>query len=244
MNKNLESNTVDLLEEGVKELVIREGKAADLFNPRTVSITGILAAPRQFLSSSKIDNYDQKLSHVLVDQDNKSIILKLHETDHHQHVIEGRLTTYADLDDLEINTGNKLTHRELVQLLKKYKFYFADVQQHSVFLHNMENFKAKVTKQIEDVRQNNGNRSTGFNVIVENAMKDAPTFDLLIPLFKGYPKVKFTVEVCLDATDANVVFYFESQDLFQLEKELAEKYIGDELVALDGMFKCSQVFTS
>lgn len=238
--KNL-TQSHELLAQGVKELVLREGKAADLFNPRIVSITGVLAAPYQFLDSAKLSNYDAQRSHILVNLEDKRITLNLHETEHFMHQVTGVLVPFSDLDAFGINEDKRFTHRDMVQLFKKYKFYFASPDEHAAFLKNFENFNAKVTKDIKDARENSGNSTKSISTIVDSAFKEAPTFKLNIPLFKGYPKILFTVELCLDADDGRVVFFLESGDLFKLEKELAEQYIGDQLTLLKDKFACSQV---
>jgi hypothetical protein len=68
-------------------------------------------------------------------------------------------------------------------------------------------------------------------------------FDLLIPIFQGYSKMKFTVEIGLDPKNTTVQLYLISDELIELEIGQREKLIEDELKKFD-YFKCSKVVLS
>jgi hypothetical protein len=60
-------------------------------------------------------------------------------------------------------------------------------------------------------------------------------FILNIPIFKGFDPERFRVEVCLEATDASVRFYFESVELLELIETRKKEIFAAELESCKDM---------
>jgi hypothetical protein len=244
----------------LKEIVIREGNAA-LVNgaPNVILIGGILKAPAQYLKekvsgtdviamgvdvplnlTESMKIYNPKRSHVLVDRHNGSLTLVLNEKDSYADKIQGTLSMFKDLEELGINKEKRYTINELIKVVKRNKYYFAELQEHGDFLISLTNFNTKVSTEIKHVKENNGSKLDSVQKIV-NENKSAPTFKLSIPIYKGYPKVVFEVQVVVDVTDVNVTFTLESVDLFDLVKNRKDEYIDEQLLEIGKIFPCSFV---
>ena len=251
---NLDGNA---FKEGVA--IIREGKAQDIFNPKNINITGTLRAPFEFLLKKMAGNdatvmgpnvdlclteagriYNPKRSHLLVDPLQDKITLYLNEKDNFQDVITGVLKQDASWQDFEINTDTRFTLNEVISLVKKHKFKFKDDNVHTEFLKNLNQFNAKVTTIIKQHREQNGSSLDMVQKqVAEN--KNAPQFQLNVPIYQGYEKRIFTVQTCLEAGSNSVEFYFESVDLYELLDSERERCIQEELKKFSDSFDCSIV---
>ena len=63
----------------------------------------------------------------------------------------------------------------------------------------LQNFRAKVDKEIENSNNNRGDRRMLVNQVVQSNLPEA--FNLIIPLFKGTPKSTIQVEVYVNPND-------------------------------------------
>jgi len=225
---------------GASVVEIREGKALELREPVKINISGTLSAPYDFLDSGKLAFHNPLASHVLIDADKGTLMLISDETNHYQAKIFGSLTLFEDLVAFEINTDRKRTNQELIRFLKRVKFYFPDPLQHTGFLEKIQKFSASVQTMIKDERDNGGNSINAIEKKVTSELGQLK-FKLELPIYKGYPKVAFEVEVCLDPTDKAINFFLESVELFTLIKEKKEQYINEEVEKLKAKFACSYI---
>lgn len=228
---------------GVSVIEIREGKAAEIKEPAKVNITGVLGAPFEYLDSSKLSDQKPEKSHVLINADKGTIILIIDEKDHYQSKITGALELFEDLVAFKINTEERRNNSDLIRFLKRTKFYFPDPEFHQKFLEKIQKFSASVTTAIKDERDNGGNSINSIEKKV-TAELGPLKFKLEMPVYRGYPKVSFEVEVCLDPTDKAINFYLESVELFTLIKELKEQYLTEEVERLKNKFACSYIRVS
>lgn len=232
------------LDPAVREIVVREGDAAKIYDQEAVSCSGILKAPFQFLDSEKITRYVAKDGTLYVNLDAKSLKLVLNEENHFKHTISGQLTEFADLKPFNFNAENAtFNHRDLIRLFKKYKRYFINHEVHADFMKKLQDYQAKVTKEYNDFKENSGNQKTSLKVTVDSQYGTL-TFQLSMPLYKGYDKVTFQVEIVADAESGQLMFRLEALQLFELLPELAEKYIGEEIQRFNEKFPVSVVFVS
>lgn len=249
-----------ILKEGT--VVIREGKAQEIFNPRTISITGTLRAPFEFLKNkmagepvTEMGNnvpltlgklhtiYDPKRSHLLVDTQENRITLVLNEKDNFQDAITGMLKEDPSWREFGINEEQFFNLNEVIKLIKRNKFKFADAAKHGEFLVNLNSFNARVTTEMKHHREQGGSSLDMVQkTVAEN--KNAPEFKLNVPIYQGYPKKVFSVQTCLDATQSNIRFYFESVDLYELLDSERESAIAEQLALFADQFPCSVITIS
>lgn len=92
----------------------------------------------------------------------------------------------------------------------------------------MRNFKATVTKDIETNDDKKGNRMAYVRQVIEG--NQPPSFDLCIPIFKGQPKQKFTVEIDIDPDTLQATLV--SPDAQDLIAEQRDKLMDDVLAGI------------
>lgn len=180
-------------------VTLLEGKALEPKEPRTVNLVGVLDSPLQWLKQ-RVDQLDQKKAHVLVDRDEAMTIkLVIEESDHYATTVTGRLELHPLVKTFGINGGKYISNFEMAKLFKMNRSAF-DVQAEAMELVNeLQNFRAKVDKEIEKLNDNRGNARDLKNQVVDSNLPDA--FKLKIPVFKGTPKQEIEVEVYINPDD-------------------------------------------
>ena len=85
----------------------------------------------------------------------------------------------------------------------------------------LQNFKAKVDKELESSNNNRGDRRVLVNQVVQSNLPEA--FTLIIPLFKGTPKQTIQAEVYINPSDLSCTLVSpEANDLLE---EMRDKEI-------------------
>lgn len=177
------------------EITIREGKALDLNNPVPVDIVGTINAPLRWLEKRAVV-INPKQCHIIVNRSDMAINLNINERDSFSDCITGKLLLSDEYLRFGINEGKYLTGIELSDLIRMNRSCFESKPKAMELVTIMRNFKAKVTTQIEASDDKKGNRTALVRQVVEG--NQPPSFELVIPIFKGQPKRTFTVEIDID----------------------------------------------
>ena len=177
------------------ECVIRFGDALEAKEPRTVNILGVIDTPLRWLEK-RGGIIDQKQCNIQVSRETMLITLSIGEHDHYVDFINGRLLLSEEYQRFGINKGNYKSGLEMSDLIRMNRTYFAEKKIAMDLVSIMRNFKAKVTNDIENSDDKKGNVSQVRRQAVESNLP--PSFELNIPIFKGQPKQKFTVEIDID----------------------------------------------
>lgn len=224
-----------LLAEGTKELTIREGPALDpkyLAAP-SINITGSLQAPFNFLSGKPSMAEEPEKMHMMIDLEKGELTLIIKDDNPHtKHTISGKLTKYAALADFRINTDKRWAPREFTKFIRTAKVYFADRKEVDDLIQSFTVWQAKVETVIKDHNDNAGNSLT----MLEKKVSDVnlkTKFDLLIPIYKGYKNVKFTVEIGLEPKNSGVELFLVSDELYEQEILQKQTIMADELSKFD-----------
>ncbi len=221
MKQNVKLEMAKLVEQGVEEIIVREGAAQVIHDPKIVILEGNINAPEEFINKRKED-YAKNDVHVIMDKDAGTILLILNEDDKFGSSVFGKLLLNTELDSMNINDDeSKLDLKALIKLLKFKKHLFEDNAAHTALISKLANFTSKLTAEFNTANDNKGNKNelkkSNLNLDVE--------FDFILncELYKGFPKQKFKVEICVDAVNIHDIdFWFESTALQQLlitEKE-------------------------
>lgn len=180
------------------EMIIREGSAMPQREPEAVKIHGTIDAPARWLEARR-DCVDEKKCHVLVDRDNMKIRLKCDETDYYGGSITGALELSAEYKRFGINSGEYRTHFELAELIKMNRSYFENKTTAMKLVSELQNFKAKVDKELEQSDNNRGDRRMLISQAVQHNLPEA--FTLILPVFKGVAEQTIEVEVYVNPSD-------------------------------------------
>jgi hypothetical protein len=234
VKKAVREFTADVINEGdpkePKVLIIREGdapKQLDAIKPNKVHIVGVIDAPSKFYEKRKGEHNPLK-SHVLYNIQDGTITLVVDERfENDNYKITGKLQKNTELVKFKINTGEQFEPKDLLKLLKFSRVYFDDKNENAKICLALQNFKAKVTSALEKQDDLRGEKLNNLHSKIEHDLQES--FVLDIAIFKGQPKAKFKVDVCLELRAGDVYVYLESTQLKELEMTSAEGILGTEL---------------
>ncbi len=209
------------------EVIIREGKAVEVFPERRIVIKGTLKAPADFLEH-KTAKYHGLECHLKVHNSSGIICLELNEKDEKGDSITGELSLNPIAAEFGINTDKKWSINDFRQFIQKKSFFFATKEDYNKTLVSIQKFKSEVIKIYHNENTNDGNSK----LLLESKVQEAnvlPVFNLSFPIYLGYGKKSFPVEVGLDVTSAETKIFLYSEGLYTLQEELKETYLKDEL---------------
>lgn len=221
-----------------KTLIIRTGEAPKLLDdiePSAVRLKGTIDAPAEFYKKRK-HLTDPNKCHVLYDKLKGTIKLVVDEQfDTKNFIVEGSVIENPDLLAFKINRAQNSywQPKELQEFLKLNRAYFTDREAHAKILASLQNFKAKIQHEIEDVNNNRGNDTQVRITTLENQF--AENFVLCIGIYKGQSKSTFKVDVCCRVRDRNVEFWFESVELKEIQMTAIDTLMAEQLKAFDGI---------
>jgi hypothetical protein len=222
------------------EFVIREGSALEAKSAKSIKIDGVLDAPYQFKIGKKLDPLT---CHIKIRKDKGEIALIAQDTDPYTtHEITGRLTYDTVLAQFHINKEKRWTVQEFLKFVKMMKFFFADKAAHTKLIESLQKWSVKVERVINEHNDNKGNSNFQLETKVRE-VELLSMFDLYIPIFQGYDKKKFTVEIGLDPKNVSVDLFLISDELFELEIRERESLIADAIEKFND-FPCSKITVS
>ena len=214
------------VENGTKEVVIRNGEAPIIREPLVLDVHGTIQAPSEFWNKRK-SLYNVNDCHVEYSKQNKSIELTLNESNYFGGTIKGMIEEHPELEKFGINKNKVYTLKELSQLLKMSRAFFADTDEATKVVGNLQKCKASIQTQIEKEESSRGDKKISFEAKVDSNID--LNFTLKMPIWKGYKDHKFQVEICLDVRDKDITLWLESQELQQLFIDTREAIFSDEL---------------
>lgn len=224
-------------------LTVLEGKVLEMKPPEKIKIKGDIKSVSSFLSVRKtaglgVQQIDPSKVVVLVDKKGLSITLYIDPEYHYGATIIAQLENSDELAPFFINQNKTFSKEELVKLIKFNKLYFDDHTKHAEMLLAFQKVSSTVNIKANDSSDDRGNKERAF---VKEVTSNAPTeFILNIPIFKGFPPVRFRVEVCLDVTEGSARFWFESVELHELRTKQVDEIFAEELKSCEGFVVINQ----
>lgn len=242
MNKQAEEPKENFTMGMPGEYTIRHGEAPDYEPKKSITIDGVLGAPLQFLLGR--GQLDETNIHMLVDSDNGSLKLTIGDTHPETtHVVSGKLNTDKNLKSFGINTENRWTVKDFTKFVRMMRYYFADEGECNALISGLQTFEGSVTKVFKEHNDNTGDSSYLLETKVDG-IKMLRKFKLNIPLFKGYQKHKFSVEIGFDvSTSRTVSIYLFSDELYVIEPQIREELMNMELAKFAD-YKFAMVYVS
>ena len=211
------------------EIIIREGeapKALDKKEPLKVDVLGTITSPFEWLSK-RVDLIDQKSSHLLVDRDRMSIALIIDEKDHYRSFICGKLECSKEMDEFGINTDKRWEPSKLSLFMKMHRAFFINKSDNMFLVSTLKNFKAKISQDVEKVKEENGSKVDCFSQVVDSNLPKS--FKVNIPLFKGFPREEIEVETYADVDGRDVTLTLVSAGANEIIEEYKNKVIDEQL---------------
>lgn len=215
----------------VDELVIRMGEAPEVYNPKGVTVDGTIETPRRWLEKrAQLLNLCQCF--LLVNREGHHMQLRINEKDHDEDIINGSLEISEEMKTFDINGKKRLTNFEMARLIKMNRSCFAVKTKAMELVTVLQNFKAKVDKEIEQADNRRGDIKRLTIQAVQSNLPEA--FQLMIPVFRGAPKEEILVEVDVDPDDFSCALV--SPDAADRVRELAYTMIDDEITIIEEKF--------
>jgi hypothetical protein len=237
MSKNIEITVAD----GVKELVIREGKANDVHIPNGIEIGQCtIDAVREYLSKEGVESEEIPNSLIWYSTDVEEPFIQLNYAIRKEKKddIHGKLSMDPDLKKFGINSGGQFTTHALANFIRLNRHYFETKDQAMSLVKELQNFKAKVDKEIEKANDNRGNAALSIKqTVISNVPLD---FTLFLPIFKGSDKRAVKCEIDIDANDLSCSLV--SPDLKELFDTESKLIIDAELSEIKKLYPQLRIF--
>lgn len=222
------------VENGVKELVIRQGEALPIEpETRRVVIGSIKSCAEFFNKRKSIIN----LGTALIEYSYKQRHIILRTEDNYKgkgYDIDGRLDINPRLEELGIFTGdNKIKLydiKNLSQTIRFNKSLFKEAAECNTLIENISKLRLEVNRTIESEENNRGNKKE-LNEITVNT-KIPLGFTLKSPLFLGEADKTFSVAICFEVRDRGISLWLESEELAQLIQLETKRIIDNEIKQL------------
>jgi hypothetical protein len=223
-----------------KDIVFRTGDAEKIVHPKSINISGILAAPFQFLSGKA---FDPGQCNIQIQKDKGIIDLYILDTDPHSgSKISGQLKSDGYFSQWAINSEKRWTVSNFLKHVKMHRSFFTRGSDCDTLVSSFQKWNAKIETVIKQHNDDSGNSLAMLEKKVSEV--DLMTkFSLTIQIFQGYPKQTFVVEIGLEPKTNSVELYLFSNDLFTLEIQHREQLLEDELSRFSD-FPCSKVVLS
>lgn len=220
------------------------GEAEPVSHPKSMNIVGVLSAPANFLKG-KQGKFKKEDAHLIIDRDNNKLVLNIDERSEKSPItITGQLKPSEDLAVWEINTSERWSVNEFLAFVRERKFFFKDPVVQGKLIASLQKWNVNVEMVIKQHNDNSGNSLA----ILERKVGEidlVKEFTLSIPIYKGYQKREFVVNIGLDPKNTQVDFFLYSDELFFLTRTDREALFSQEVENFKNLgFDCSVIEVS
>lgn len=188
--------------EGVQQLVVREGEAKKIHEPNAIEFVGVINNPLEYLKKG-FDQEEIINSTVDFSYEKKQICLRYGIRRLNPDMILGKMSIHEELDAFGLNSGKRIEPSKMAEFLRTKMHYFLDRAEGMKLVKELQEFKAKVDKEIEKA---DDKRANVRQVYVQKVTSNIPTeFSLNLPLFVGGERIPIRVEIDIDPFELNCV---------------------------------------
>lgn len=230
MNEN--KQIVINAEAGTKEVIIREGAAPKLLDPKAplpCKIEGLAGSVAEYLKKRiNTGQFEQKNCTILVDRENVRITLFFNERDeYNQGKVVSQISLHPDFESLRINSSHAWSPIELAMLLKMHRYWFEDRIEGMKLVSTLFNYKADIAQKVEQSVEGNGNRQDNFSQVVNSNLPNSIT--LKLPIFKGTEPQALEIEFFAKVDGRDVAFLLISPGANEAFEAFRDEVIDVEL---------------
>lgn len=179
---------------GVGELIVRQGEAPKIVEPRAYTASGLIGAPYDFYKSRIAINplhFDKSKAVVEVDRSNMKMHFRADPNSPLGDVITGTLFANEDLKEFKIGTNENWRTGDLALFLNRKRMYFKDLEKGRALIASLRSVKVSTKGEIETSNDQRGNTK---NLVQQSVETEIPlAFVLEMPIFQGGEKVSFEV---------------------------------------------------
>ena len=200
------------------QVILREGKANDVKEPKPLNIVGNIDTPTRFIGNRK-DNFKHDTAHIEVERENYYMTLFIDEESPYRGAVTGRLEVTDDFKKLGINDGEYVSNFDMADRIKKNRTLFESREAAMKLVSELRNFKAKVEREMELSDDKRGNVNIRKNQAVDSNIPEALKVHLQI--FKGQPAETFEVEVEVNPNDLSMTLVSpEANDIIRDQRDI------------------------
>lgn len=217
------------LDPPVREVVIRHGEAEKIYDPERITVRGDITAVSQFLLGRKQFITDD--SYMAVNWDAGIIAYFENPINKFGAVSTAYLLDAPELERWREAITERMTLEKFTQVVRQFRYYFADKQEHTKLLVALSEFSISVSTNIENSNDRRGNMNKQLLQEVHSSIP--ANFTLSIPLFKNMPPTTFVLDLLFEVYDNSVRFTVESVELYELQQSERVRIIQEELQKLE-----------
>lgn len=210
-----------------RELIIRQGEAAEVFPRVGVHHVGEIGNPVEYASKRMPV---PKSTYVVVNRDKGIVSLVCQENMPPDQCdkIAGTITLDKWFKEFRINTNHPWDANDLAKLFKRRRKYFPKAAENLELVKALSNFKAAIETNLEKIDDKTARR---FKTAVEKTVNSGlpQSFTLKMPVIKGEPEVEFTVDIILEAGDGRVSIFLDSIEAEEFADEIKNTAIEKQL---------------
>ncbi|OIQ16562.1 MAG: hypothetical protein BM557_09620 [Flavobacterium sp. MedPE-SWcel] len=228
------------VEEGVKELVIREGKANDVHVPSAVIVQGAtIGSVAEYLGKEGIDPDEIKNSKVQYSYEGLYLDLFYAARRENYDTVNGVLKLHPELLNWQINKGRVYEHKELADFINMNRHYFDDKGLALKLVAALRNIKVKAQKALEaaDDKRGSARVLVSQEVIESNIPAE---FYLNLPVFVGQDPERIKIEIEVDADTYGCALI--SPELKEFIDVQAKEIIGAQLDKIAELYPQLKIF--
>ena len=219
-------------EAGTKEVIIREGAAPKLLEPKAplpCNIEGLAGSVAEYLKKRiNTGQFEQKNCTILVDREDVRITLFFNERDeYNQGKVVSQIRLHPDFESLRINSSYAWSPVELAMLLKMHRYWFEDRIEGMKLVSTLFNYKADIAQKVEQSVEGNGNRQDNFSQVVNSNLPNSIT--LKLPIFKGTEPQALEIEFFAKVDGRDVAFLLISPGANEAFEAFRDEVIDVEL---------------
>lgn len=222
-------------------LTILEGSAPTplpLKEPQIIKISGDIHSVSNFIKSREsgygLQEIDKNKAIVSVDKTAKTIVLQLDPENYYGATVTGKLEQSEELKQFGINTSARYNRKSLLDLIRFNRLFFEDKNEHARVITGLAKLRIKSEQEIQQEKDNQGNKRMLHEVKTVDDNGLVKEFTLTIPLFKGFPAQKITVEICFEVLNGDVSFWLESIGLKEAADAAVDGIFSQELESCEG----------
>jgi len=218
--------------EGTTEIVVREGQAAKVLDPKAplaYNVNGLIGSVTEYLRK-RIDagQFEQKNCTLYVNREDVKMTLIFNERDeYNKGSVSGELRLHPDFEALMINRNYAWVPMELAQLMKMHRYWFTDRTEGMKLVSTLMNYKADITQKVEQSAEANGGRTDNFAQVVNSNLPQSITLNL--PIFKGAGAQPIEIEFFAKVNGREVEFVLLSPGANEALEAYRDAAIDKEL---------------
>ena len=209
------------------KIFYQENLAEVIHEENAVKFDGVISSPLTWLTK-RINDIDQKSSHIIVEREKLSIELITEERNHFKNVVSGSMKYDTTFKTFAINTETFRTNKDWAALFKKHKYAFESLLKANELIKSLLNFKAKVEKEYEEGKDNKGNITDNFKrTVLANSLPEE--FELKLPIFKGQTAIIIPCVFEVNDNDLSLSLWsdFVQVEVNKARDETIDTILGD-----------------